>query len=88
MQNLRDPLALSAPDFRALAEAAIDFLAGYFENVASRPVVVPTTSRALREKMDEPLPATGTDFEVLLDTVRDVIASSAGTAPIRGCSGM
>ena len=73
MQNLRDPLALAAPDFRTLAEAAIDLLADYFENVADKPVVVPTTSRALREKLDEPLPATGTDFAVLLETVRDVI---------------
>ncbi len=68
-----DKLALPPQDFRAMASAAVDFLATYFESLETRPVVVPTTSRAIREQIDEPLPMAGTDFDKLLDTVRDVI---------------
>ena len=64
-------LALPSPEFRALAGAAVDFLAEYFEGLETRPVVVPTTSRAIRERIDEPLPLAGADFGALLETVRD-----------------
>jgi len=76
MQNrdeMPDRLALPTPDFRAVAGAAIDFLANYFESLDTRPVMVPTTSKAIRAAIDEPLPAAGSDFTALLDTVRDVI---------------
>lgn len=56
-----------------MADAAVDFLASYFDSLESRPVVVPTTSRAIRERIDEPLPLAGADFSALLDTVRGVI---------------
>ncbi len=56
-----------------MADAAVDFLASYFDSLESRPVVVPTTSRAIRERIDEPPPLAGADFSALLDTVRDVI---------------
>jgi len=69
-----DKLALPPEDFRAIAGAAVDFLVSYFESLETRPVVVPTTSRAIRQKIDEPLPAAGADFGLLLDTVRDVIS--------------
>jgi glutamate/tyrosine decarboxylase-like PLP-dependent enzyme len=68
-----DKLALPSQDFRAMAGAAVEFLASYFDSLPTRPVVIPTTSRAIRERIDEPLPAAGADFGVLLDTVRDVI---------------
>src|ERR1022692_3443658 len=68
-----DKLALPSQEFRAMAVAAVDFLASYFDSLESRPVVVPTTSRAIRERIDEPLPLAGVDFSALLDTVRDVI---------------
>ena len=68
-----DKLALPSQDFRAVAGAAVDFLASYFDSVDARPVMVPTTSRAIRERIDEPLPHAGADFQVLLDTVREVI---------------
>jgi hypothetical protein len=51
-----DKLALPPEDFRAIAGAAVDFLASYFESLETRPVVVPTTSRAIRQQIDEPLP--------------------------------
>jgi len=69
-----DKLAVPPEDFRAIAGAAVDFLASYFESLETRPVVVPTTSRAIRQQIDEPLPAVGADFGLLLDTVRDVIS--------------
>jgi glutamate/tyrosine decarboxylase-like PLP-dependent enzyme len=69
-----DKLALPSDDFRAIAGAAVDFLASYFDGLRTMPVVVPTTSRAIRERIDEPLPAEGADFTVLMDTVRDVIS--------------
>jgi aromatic-L-amino-acid decarboxylase len=70
---MSDKLALPSSEFRALAGAAVDFLADYFATIEDRPVVVPTTSRAIREQIAEPLPRTGADFDALLDTVRDVI---------------
>jgi aromatic-L-amino-acid/L-tryptophan decarboxylase len=73
-QVLPDRLALPTTEFRAMADAAVEFLADYFENVGNRPVVVPTTSRAIRERIDEPLPSAGIEFDVLRDTVRDVIS--------------
>jgi glutamate/tyrosine decarboxylase-like PLP-dependent enzyme len=57
-----------------MAGAAVDFLADYFETIENRPVVIPTTSRAIRERLDEPLPVSGVDFDMLVDTVRDVIS--------------
>ena len=69
-----DRLALPTPEFRAMAGAAVDFLANYFDSLETRPVLVPTTSRAIRAQIDEPLPSDGTDFAALLDTVREVIS--------------
>jgi len=68
-----DKLALPTQDFRDMAAAAVDFLASYFDSLDHRAVMVPTTSRAIRERIDEPLPVAGADFSELLDTVRDVI---------------
>jgi glutamate/tyrosine decarboxylase-like PLP-dependent enzyme len=68
-----DKLALPSQEFRAMAGAAVDFLAAYFESLETQPVLIPTTSRAIRERIDEPLPLASADFTALLDTVRDVI---------------
>ena len=70
---MSDKLALPPEEFRSMARAAVDFLASYFETIERRPVLVPTTSRAIHELIDEPLPQAGADFQALLDTVRDVI---------------
>ena len=69
-----DKLALTSEEFRSMAGAAVDFLASYFESLETRPVVVPTTSRAIRDRIDEPLPLAGADFGPLMETVRDVIS--------------
>jgi len=57
-----------------MADAAVDFLADYFDRLETRPVLVPTTSRAIRGRIDEPLPMAGADLGALLDTVRNVIS--------------
>jgi len=57
-----------------MAGAAVDFLTSYFDGLRTMPVVVPTTSRAIRERIDEPLPLEGVDFGVLMDSVRDVLS--------------
>jgi aromatic-L-amino-acid/L-tryptophan decarboxylase len=52
---------------------ALDWLVGYFETLPERPVLVPTTSAALRAILDEPLPRSGRDFSELLSAFDDVI---------------
>jgi glutamate/tyrosine decarboxylase-like PLP-dependent enzyme len=74
---MSDKLALPAEEFRAIAAAAVDFLADYYQTVDGRPVLVPTTSREIRALIDEPLPQAGADFAALLDTLRDVICQFA-----------
>lgn len=75
--SMSDKLALPAEEFRSIAGAAVDFLATYYQTLAGRPVIVPTTSRDIRVHLDEPLPQAGAEFETLLDTVRDVICQYA-----------
>ena len=57
-----------------MGRSALERLAAYYESLPTRPVLVPTTSAALRELVDEPLPREGADFDALLDTIDDVIA--------------
>jgi len=57
-----------------MGRAALERVAAYYESLPTRPVLVPTTSAAIRELIDEPLPQEGADFDTLLDTVDDVIA--------------
>jgi len=68
-----DKLALSADEFRSITREAADFLASYYDTLDRRPVLVPTTSRGIRERLDEPLPESSADFPALLETIRDVI---------------
>jgi len=74
---MSDKLAVPAEEFRAIAAAAVDFLADYYQTLDGRAVLIPTTSREIRASIDEPLPRTGTEFAELLDTVRDVICRYA-----------
>src|ERR1039457_3020434 len=74
---MTDKLAIPADEFRRIAAQAVDFLATYYETLAERPVLVPTTSQAIRRKIDERLPSQGADFEELLRTLRDVICEYA-----------
>ncbi len=70
---MSDRLAPDSDEFRAMATAAVDHVAAYYESLASRPVLVPSTSQALRARLEEPLPQDGTDFQTLLDTIQDVV---------------
>src|ERR1039458_4730566 len=72
-----DKLAIPPDEFRRIAAQAVDFLAAYYEALADRPVLVPTTSQAIRRKIDEHLPSQGADFDELLRTLRDVICEYA-----------
>src|ERR1035438_7453309 len=51
-----DKLAIPPDEFRRIAAQAVDFLAAYYEALADRPVLVPTTSQAIRRKIDDLLP--------------------------------
>jgi aromatic-L-amino-acid decarboxylase len=71
---MSDKLVPAPDEIRALGVAAVDEMAAYFESLATRPVMVPCTSTDLRRRLEEPLPAAGTDFATLLETIRDVIS--------------
>jgi glutamate/tyrosine decarboxylase-like PLP-dependent enzyme len=70
---MTDKLQLPSGDFRMLARAAVEQVAAYYDSLDSRPVLVPTTSRELRPKLEEPLPQEGTDIESILATVEEVL---------------
>jgi len=72
---MTDRLQLPPDEFRALGRAAVEEMARYFESLAGRPVLVPTTSKELRARIDEPLPQAPTDFATLLETIREVVAA-------------
>jgi len=57
-----------------MGRAALERVAAYYEGLPERRVVEPTTSQAIREQLDEPLPQAGASFESLLDTFDQVIA--------------
>jgi len=56
-----------------MGRAALDLVAEYYETLAARPVVRPTTSADLRSMIDEPVPPAGLPFADLLGTVHDVV---------------
>jgi aromatic-L-amino-acid decarboxylase len=72
-----DKLAIPPEEFRSMGAAAVEWVAKYYEGLTSRPVVVPTTSAALREFLDEPLPEAGTDFPTLLAEFDQLISGFA-----------
>ena len=69
-----DKLILPPEEIRSLGRAAVEHIAAYYNTLAERPVMVPTTSRALRDLLDEPLPESGTEFDSLLEILDGVIA--------------
>ena len=68
-----DKLALPPEEIRALGRAVLEEVAAYYESLDSRPVLVPTTSQALRETFSEPLPREGARLDSLLQTLRDAV---------------
>ncbi len=64
-----------------MARAAADRIAAYYETLAGRPIVVPTTSEALRGRLAEGLPQDGASFGELLDELdATVVAHSRHNA--------
>ena len=57
-----DNLALPADQIREMGRAALDLVAAYYDTLAERPVLQPTTSGALRLLTDEPAPRDPTPF--------------------------
>jgi glutamate/tyrosine decarboxylase-like PLP-dependent enzyme len=68
-----DKLAVPHEELRALIRAAGELVESYYSTLPGRPVLAPSTSEALREKLSEPLPLAGVGFDAILTTVRDVI---------------
>ncbi len=71
---LSDKLAIPPEEFRRLSQLGTDFVAEYLGSLADRPVLIPTTSAAIRKQIDEPLPQAGAAFPDLLDVIRDVVS--------------
>ena len=66
-------LEIPAEEIREIGRAALDLVTSYYDSLASgRPVLRPTTSAALRARLDQPLPEEGAPFEEMLGTLRDV----------------
>jgi aromatic-L-amino-acid decarboxylase len=68
-----DRLAIPPDEFRALARAAAGRVAAYYDTLPDRPILVPTTSQALRDLLREPLPQEGVDFPALLDQLDSTV---------------
>lgn len=68
-----DPLAPPSSEILDLARAAAVRVAAYYDTLRDRPILVPTTSAALRDLLDEPLPQTGMPFDELLEEFEDRI---------------
>ena len=71
---MHDKLAIPGDEIRAMGRAVLERVAAYYETLAARPVVVPSSSEAIRARLDEPMPKAGADFATLLDTFDQVIA--------------
>jgi glutamate/tyrosine decarboxylase-like PLP-dependent enzyme len=71
---LPNNLVIPGTEIREMGRAALDLVAQYYDTLAARAVVRPTTSADLRLLLDEPAPPAGLPFTDLLDTVRDVVA--------------
>src|SRR5450759_3905746 len=56
-----------------MGRAALDLVAEYFNTLAARAVLRPTSAAALRRRLDEPAPSEGLPFADLLGTVREVV---------------
>ena len=55
---MSDPLAIPPDQIRTMGRAALDRIAAYYETLAARPILVPTTSAALRGQLANPSPRT------------------------------
>jgi aromatic-L-amino-acid decarboxylase len=70
---MSDRLNLSPGEILALGRQVVESIAAFYDGIASRPVLEPTSSAALRPLLEEPLPQEGAEFGDLLETLNDVI---------------
>lgn len=70
---MADRLAPTPEEVHALLQAAAELVTDYYATLPERPVLAPTTSASLRERLREPLPREGTELAALLDTLREVV---------------
>ena len=80
-------LLIPGPEIREMGRAALDFVAEYYDTLATRAVLRPSTSADLRRRLDEPAPPTGLPFGDLLDTVREVVEEYSRHAAHPRCFG-
>src|SRR5665811_534114 len=71
--KLPNSLSIPGAEIREMGRAALDLVAEYFDTLVARAVLRPTTSAALRRRLDEPAPSAGEPFADLLGTVREVV---------------
>ena len=64
---MNDRLAVPPAEIRAMGRAALERIVAYYDTLSARPIIEPTTSSALRESLEEPLPQEGAAFDALLD---------------------
>ena len=74
---LADPLNPSPEQIRAMGEEVVRWIASYYGELDTLSVFPGTSSAALRSALDRDLPVEGTDFNAVLDVVRDVIFASS-----------
>src|SRR5689334_7209513 len=74
-----------SPDqIRAMGQIVIEAVADYYSALPEQPIQPETTSQTLREQLSCEVPVEGTDFETLLQQVREVIfAASRHNGPPR-----
>jgi aromatic-L-amino-acid/L-tryptophan decarboxylase len=70
-----------------MGRAALDLVAEYYDTLAERAVLRPTTSSDLRRRLDEPAPSAGLPFADLLGTVREVVEQYSRHAAHPRCFG-
>jgi aromatic-L-amino-acid decarboxylase len=72
VMSISNPLSLPAAEIQALGRQALDYISRYYDGLAQRPVVQPTSAAALRKLFSEPLPQAGAAFESLMETVDQI----------------
>jgi aromatic-L-amino-acid decarboxylase len=69
-KNLGD---MSTEDFRRFGHQIVDWIAGYFENIESFPVLSQNEPNALKNALPKQAPAAGEDFQKILEDVDRLI---------------
>jgi glutamate/tyrosine decarboxylase-like PLP-dependent enzyme len=71
---MENRLDLTDAETRALGNAAVEWMAEYYRTLRERRIMPDTTSAAIRELIEEPLPQSGTEAGRLLEILQSTIA--------------